>query len=471
MSDVTNPNSSPISAGIGPKRKLRKKPKWPLWKKITVTSGILILMFIIGIGTYVGFLYSKTDSLIKKVGTTEVVPAAQSAKVKPLSILLMGVDSREETGTLNSDVIMAVTLNPETKSATVVSLPRDVEMKLKKNGESHKANYFYPHFTLTEPETAMKKTKEFFGGFFEVKFDYMATIDFDGFKQIVDELGGLTLNVDMDMRYVDNWDGTDINLKKGVQTLNGKQTLDFIRYRKSNRNTAESTDIARNERQQQVLNEIVKELKSVGGVASIGGILDAVGNNMKTDIPSSQIYDLITKYITIDTQNIEFISLTGDWVSPYIVLVDEEVEKAKAALNLRLDPSWIPSMNPSHTPKNSSGIGSQEDGRSVKPTPTKTPKQSVRPSESPAPTRTPSFNPSIKPSPTISVNKETPNNTQRPTGSPKPTAKPADKPDAGKPPVETTPKPTEVPKETVKPDGGGKSASTPKPTPAPDSSN
>lgn len=454
MSDPINPNSTPVSGANSRKSKLKKKAKWPLWKKIAVTGGIIVLLIVIGIGSYAGYLISKADEVIKNVGTTEVVAPKDSAKVKPLSILLMGVDSREETGSLNSDVMMAISMNPETKSATIVSLPRDLEMKLKKNGESHKANYFYPHFTLTEPETAMKKTKEFFGNFFEVPFDYMVTIDFEGFKQVVDELGGVTVDVDQDMYYVDNWDGTKINLKKGVQKLDGKQTLDFVRYRKSNPGskfeTAESTDTARNARQQQVLNEILKNMKSLGGVSKASGILEAVGNNLKTDIPSSQIYDMISQYITIDTQNIELIHMEGDWISPYIVVKDEEIQEAKNALKRRLDPNWVPSRSPNSTnsSKGTDNRGNTDSNgkiiptRTPKPTggPTHTPKATIKPT--PTPTPKSSVRPSQTPEDDDVVPGLTPDPSRKPGGSatPIPTGKPT-----------PTPKNSEAPKPTPTP--------------------
>ncbi|GKS09932.1 hypothetical protein YDYSY3_09320 [Paenibacillus chitinolyticus] len=455
MSDPINPNSTPVSGTDSRKSKLKKKAKWPLWKKIAVTGGIIVLLIVIGIGTYASFLISKANNIIETVGTKEVVAPKDSAKVKPISILLMGVDSRKETGSLNSDVMMAISMNPETKSATIVSLPRDLEMKLKKNGDSHKANYFYPHFTLTEPETAMKKTKEFFGNFFEIPFDYMVTIDFEGFKQVVDQLGGVTVDVDQDMYYVDNWDGTRIDLKKGVQKLDGKKTLDFVRYRKSNPGskfeTQESSDPARNARQQQVLNEILKNLKSLGGVTKASGILEAVGNNLKTDIPASQIHDMISQYITIDTQNIELIHMDGDWISPYIVVKDEEIREAKNALKLRLDPNWVPSSSPNST---DSSKGSDNRGNNTnsdgKITPTRTPKPTDAPTHTPKstikPTPTPTPKTSVRPNPTPEDDDVVPGLTPDPTRKPGGSVTP---PPSGKP--TTPPKNTEVPKPTPTP--------------------
>ncbi|MDF2958426.1 MAG: cell envelope-related transcriptional attenuator [Paenibacillus sp.] len=286
-------------------------------------------------GVYAYSIFDKTTEAIERIGTPEAVPAEQSAKVKPLTLLLMGVDYRQETGSLNSDVIMVVTLNPESNSATLVSLPRDLQMA-PKGLPSRKANYYYPYFNNSDKDTAFRETKKVFSDYIGVPIDYMVTVDFDGFRQVVDLMGGLTLNVDMDMRYVDQEDGTDINLKKGIATLNGKQTLDFVRYRKSNRNTEESSDLERNQRQQQVLDELMNSLKSAGGVTKLGQIIETVGNHMKTDVPSSQIRDLMTAYFDITPANVNYVHLEGTWESPYIVVKDEDVEHARNALRQQL---------------------------------------------------------------------------------------------------------------------------------------
>jgi LCP family protein required for cell wall assembly len=304
-------------------------------KKIWATVAICLVLLASITGFYTYSIYSQADEVIEKIGTPVVVPVEESAVVKPLTLLLMGIDHRPETGSMNSDVIMVVTVNPEDQSATLVSLPRDLQLAPKGLPE-RKANYYYPYFILDNKDTAFVKTKEVFSSFMGVPIDYMVTVDFDGFREIIDLMGGLTINVDMDMRYVDREDGTDIDLKQGVSRLNGKQVLDFVRYRKSNRNTEESSDSARNQRQQQVLKELIGSLKSAGGVAKLGQIIETVGGHIRTDVPSSQIRDLLRTYFDIQPANVNFIHLNGEWVSPYIVVKEQDLEAARAALKQAL---------------------------------------------------------------------------------------------------------------------------------------
>ncbi|NHN32994.1 LCP family protein [Paenibacillus agricola] len=313
-------------------------------KKIWITVGIclVVLAGIAGITSFYTYsIYSQAEVAIEKIGTPVVVPVQESAKVKPITLLLLGVDHRPETGSLNSDVIMVVTLNPENKAATVVSLPRDLQLE-PEGLEARKANYYYPHFMIKDKENALALTKDVFSNFLGVPIDYAVTVNFEGFRNVVDLIGGLTLNVDMDMRYVDNEDGTNIDLKQGVATLNGKEVLDFVRYRKSNRNTEESSDLERNERQQQVLNELLSSLKSVDGVTKLGSIIETVGNQISTDVPSLQLRDLIRTYFDISPANVAYIPLDGAWVSPYIVVSQEELAKARDALQAQQGGSALP---------------------------------------------------------------------------------------------------------------------------------
>jgi len=306
---------------------------------------MFLLLCLLITGTYSGILYVKASQALREISAPaetppaaavyNPLPAQEKKEEKPLVLLLMGIDYRPETRSLNTDVIMALALNPKTRSATLVSLPRDLEMNPEGLGP-HKANYFYPYFYNRDRETAFAQIKELFGNYLQVPIDYAMTVDFRGFQQIIDELGGITVNVDMDMRYVDEEDGTNIDLHKGIQKLNGKQTLDFVRYRKSNRNTAESSDLDRNRRQQQVLDQILGKLQSLGGISKLGTILDTLGNNMKTDLPASQIVDLLKTYYGMDRANVQYLPVTGEWVSPYIHVTDEELNAVRQALQDRL---------------------------------------------------------------------------------------------------------------------------------------
>ncbi|MDF2926394.1 MAG: transcriptional regulator [Paenibacillaceae bacterium] len=319
-----------------PQRALRyRKPK-PKRKLNKVLFGILglLLLVCLAVGVYASYLYFfKVDNLIEQIGTDEEVPPVMSAKVKPISLLVLGVDSRPKTGGLNTDVIMVATLNPETQSAAVVSIPRDTYIDSVKGMDANKANAFYANLMASSKATAQTKIKQVFGSVLQIPVDYMVLINFNGFQDVVDALGGITVDVDMNMRYVDKADGTNINLKAGIQKLTGKQALDFVRYRKSNNGvTPDSSDMERNARQQKVVAEVLGKLKSGTGVIKAGEIIDAVGNNITTDIPSTQLKDMIRTYIGIDQDKINYIHLEGEWKTPYVYVAESDWQNARNAL-------------------------------------------------------------------------------------------------------------------------------------------
>ncbi|WP_438434758.1 LCP family protein [Gorillibacterium sp. sgz500922] len=310
---------------------------------VSVTLGVVLCAG----GAYAGYIYHKADQAIHHIAASPTPkpavssssPAATPApeeEDKPISFLLTGVDSRGGSdGSMNTDVIMLLALNPKTDSATIVSLPRDLELK-PGDIRSHKANYFFPHYYLEDPSTAFANTKALYSRLLGVPLDYMAMIDFQGFREVVDQLGGVKVDVDMDMKYRDTSDGTDIDLKKGVQTLNGKDALDFVRYRKSNQGTAESSDLARNGRQQQVLKQILEKLTSVNGLVNLGDLLDIAGKNVKTDVPENELRSWIARIRDLKPDETEFIPLEGEWISPYIVPKESDLKTALTAFRSRL---------------------------------------------------------------------------------------------------------------------------------------
>ncbi|MDF2669199.1 MAG: transcriptional regulator [Paenibacillus sp.] len=324
------PVSSKTDTPALPPRLPKRKSRWLLKTFITLFTLVLLAGL-----SYAGYLYIQLNQAIEHVGTDAPVAPEQSAKKKALTILLLGTDTRAETGSLNTDVMMVASLNPNTKSATLVSIPRDTQIKLS-GVKTNKANAFYANFVAADKKTADAKTKELIGRFLDVKIDYVTKIDFQGFEEVIDRLDGLTIDVDMDMCYTDKADGTNIKLKKGVQTLYGQKALDFVRYRKSNCGTAESNDMERNARQQQVMDKILAKLKSVDGVLKLGQVIEAVGNHIKTDIPSEQIKTFIGTYIGIDRDKINYIHLEGEWESPYILLSNADLKAAQTALKLTL---------------------------------------------------------------------------------------------------------------------------------------
>ncbi|MBB6734357.1 LCP family protein [Cohnella zeiphila] len=304
-------------------------------------AGICVGALVILIGSYAGYLYYKADRALGRIAAPPSPSASASASPsaepspsasgdnadtqtdnRPMTFLLAGIDSRAGSGgTLNTDVMMLAVLNPADRKMTLLSLPRDMELK-PQTLSSHKANYYYAYFYNKDKDTAIANTKEFFGDLFQLPIDHMVLINFDGLRQLVDAVGGLDIDVDMDMKYRDTADGTNIDLRKGQQELDGQQVLDFVRYRKSNEGTQESSDIARNARQQQVLSQMINKLATFQGMTQWGKVLDIAGDSVRTDIPESDLRSWILDFQSMKPETTQILTLDSKWVNPYIV-VDE----------------------------------------------------------------------------------------------------------------------------------------------------
>ncbi|RED65751.1 LCP family protein [Cohnella lupini] len=360
-------------------------PKKPIPKKNKFRWGrfifLIVSLFIVALICYAGYLYIIGNKNLDKIaqkpegGKGSIsIPKEDRAQVKPIALVLLGLDTRSETGSMNTDVMMVAAFNPKTKTATVVSIPRDSDLNME-GYKRHKANGYYAAFNSfgrneedlegeQVPAYARDETRKMLAKFFGISINYTAVIDFQGFVDVVNALDGVTVTVDKDMRYVDTVDDTDINLKKGEQKLNGEQALGFVRYRKSNHNkgfepTAESSDFERNERQSQVLGAITDRLKSFGTIGKVDDILNAMGDNMRTDIPKAQIENMIKTYFGINRSDIRFIPLAGTWKSPYVYLDEEKLQEAKTALAEELIPEGRPVSDVSSSPNASSSATSE----------------------------------------------------------------------------------------------------------------
>ncbi|MGM0879582.1 MAG: LCP family protein [Bacillota bacterium] len=334
----------PRSGARQPVKAKKQKPR----KKRSIVKTFLVLLFglLLIVAGALAYVVFKAGDAIDTIGTNNnPVPAGESVKEKPVAIALLGLDSRAHGGGLNTDVMMVAVLNPKTKSATVVSIPRDSKIDVDGYKE-RKANEFYAAFYNSakkegmETEAAQADAKQHvrtvLGQLFDIEVKYTAVINFQGFADVVDALGGVEVDVDMRMKYKDSQDGTDIDLREGVQVLDGDKALDFVRYRKSNDGKNMSSDFDRNKRQSEVIGALVDKMKSLSGAAKLGSVIDAVGNNMKMDMPSKEIQNLLHKYFGISRSDITFIPLEGNWRSPYVYLDETKLDEARAALKAKM---------------------------------------------------------------------------------------------------------------------------------------
>ena len=211
------------------------------------------------------------------------------------NILLLGVDSAGTSS--RSDTIMVVSVTAG-KSAALLSLPRDLRVKFA-DGQFHKLNAAY---TLGGPELTSKTASEILG----VKIPFYVAVDYQGFQQLIDAIGGVTITVDERMLYNDERavPPVHINLQAGTQTMNGKTALDYVRYRSD-----AAGDVGRIKRQQNFISAILKKGLQNRDSASLRKLIKGLQPFVKTNLSLVDLYDLGRILQGIDLSRLEMATL------------------------------------------------------------------------------------------------------------------------------------------------------------------
>lgn len=278
---------------------------------------LLLLFFILVTGTGVtGYAAWRVDQAMDHFAKTDS-PTPELAS-QPITVLIMGRDHRPESGTNLTDVMIVAGIDPESGKISMVSIPRDTKVKLPQIKKKVKANQAYnygEHLRLQAersektPETdGPTLAKEMAASLFDVPIDHYVLVDFTSFTALVDEVGGITVDVEKDMIYHDPADNTNINLKAGIQHLNGKEALDWVRHRQDDRGQAFfSSDFDRNKRQKEAVKAIAQELMTWRGLTRIFDVMDTMAQHVETDLSKDQMKELLWAFKTFDTQDLKSI--------------------------------------------------------------------------------------------------------------------------------------------------------------------
>lgn len=195
------------------------------------------------------------------------------------NVIVMGVDERpEEYDVGRSDTLFVVMFDTNKKAASLLSVPRDTRVRIKGHGWD-KINHAYAYGGR---ELTQKTTEELLG----IKINNYVMVDFKGFVGLVDAIGGVDINVEKNMYYYDEWDGFKIDLKKGMQHMDGKTAIQYVRYRD------EDGDIGRIRRQQHFMLAVYDRITSANMLLHIPGLAKQLTNMVKTDLPLSDMVDL-----------------------------------------------------------------------------------------------------------------------------------------------------------------------------------
>lgn len=269
------------------------------------------------------------DVSVRGLVSTETALAGGAKSVgDETNLLVMGVDARAgesiDSG-VRPDSLMILHLDNKTGACRVLAIPRDTRTDL-------------PGYGLTKINHALAVggvdyEKLVVQNLLGIKIDHYVLIDFNGFKSLVDAVGGIAITVP------DNFTATDGTVfTPGVQTMTGAQALSYARYR-----GGADGDFGRIQRQQQVLRALVGKGSNLNIVRSINELLPAVEQNLRTDLSARQMASIGSDFRSRCTDaNVTMMTLDGGTATyqdpllnlplNYVILDPEEIKAKVAAL-------------------------------------------------------------------------------------------------------------------------------------------
>ncbi len=304
-----------ISAGDAPEatgtraawyRVPRRRRRWP-W----VVMWVALLVVGVGGGLAVASIHLLDNTLGKASPDTPVV--ARASKVTdpvlpdaPINILLLGSDTRIGRAGAGdhgrSDSIILIRMDNQRGFISMLSFPRDLYVNIPGYGLGR----INEAFALGGPSKAIETVKKLTGQ----PVNYFVNIDFDGFVKLVDQVGGVYL--DVDRKYFNkNTPGdpksySEIDLKPGYQRMNGKDALSYVRYRHTD------SDFARIARQQAFLSELKRQTNRFGNLPEIPAYASVFADNIVTNIKSVPVLlGILQQGITTDKDRMARVAITG----------------------------------------------------------------------------------------------------------------------------------------------------------------
>lgn len=223
-----------------------------------------------------------------------------------LQVLVLG----ESTGM--SDTIIVASYDPKTQEAALLSIPRDTFIGDDKKHTSvyDKINSLYSNGDT--PEKTLAAVNKLTG----LDLKYYIIVDTEALQKLVDTIGGVEFDVPIDMDYDDYSQDLFIHLKAGVQTLNGDQAEQLVRFRHNNDYSSYSysygdNDLGRMRTQRNFIIATVKQTIRMKNVTQIGNIIDIFKQYVKTNLDFNHVKDYIPYAIKINTDDIKAAQLPG----------------------------------------------------------------------------------------------------------------------------------------------------------------
>ncbi|GLY09074.1 LCP family protein [Pseudobacillus badius] len=283
----------------------------------------IILLIILVIGAIFAFrLYSSFNNALDNIVNKSALEKSDKREKEvslenkeAFTVLLLGVDEREgDKG--RSDTMLLMSVNGKENSVEMLSIPRDTRVNIAGKNKKDKINHAYAFGGV---DMSAKTVEEFL----DIPVDYYVEMNMDGFKDLVDAVGGVTV----DNPFAFSYGGE--SFKQGTIHLNGEEALQYTRMRKED----PKGDFGRQARQRQVIEGILDKGASMQSLWKYNDILGALKSNMQTNVSVDEMMDIQKHYAGArNNMKQEQIEGTGQKIDGvyYYLVPDEERDRVSS---------------------------------------------------------------------------------------------------------------------------------------------
>lgn len=199
----------------------------------------------------------------------------------PITMLLIGTDARHDEAA-RADTMLLTRVDLSKHKALIVSIPRDMRVVVPGYGYT-KINHALAYGDIPLLKRTIKQT-------FDIQIDHAVVVDFMGFSRLIDAVGGVRILIDHPLNYDDNTDNTHIHLPSGLQHLNGKSALDYVRFRHDR-----MADTGRMQRQRKLLYALASTSIPIERWWSVGTAIPELTRHIHSDMSQIDLLSEVAK--------------------------------------------------------------------------------------------------------------------------------------------------------------------------------
>lgn len=299
----------------GKKNKNIKKAKKS--RKVVRAVVCILLIFVILAFAFLGYKINKNGGGLSGLLATVLGESEETLEdLEPIQILIMGISGVDDYKL--ADTIMIASYNPKTQSASLMSIPRDTYVG-KKNRKTATQNYIasYKINTVFRNGTNIPEAIDRINDLTGLNLENYVIVDTDALIKLVDEIGGVTFNVPIDMNYDDSSQDLYIHLKAGEQLIDGAKAEQLLRFRHNNDGSTYPSsygqqDLGRMRTQREFITATLKQTLKPQNIFKIKEILDIAKEDVNTNIDFSVLKKYVPYAVNFNADNIQTGMLPGD---------------------------------------------------------------------------------------------------------------------------------------------------------------